>query len=331
MSKANEMIDRYVYDVTRRLPETQRSDIEKELRTLIDDMLNGKDGLDDVVKVLMDLGRPAELAAKYRGGKRYLIGPELFGTYELIVKIVLGCVAFGMLVAHAIINITTPPDSVFVAIVSALGAMVMALFQAFGIVTLIFVCVERYGKGEKWIEMWHPRDLPDVPMGSEIIKKSEPIVSLVFSGIFLLIIVTMPWLFGVGFGLPTPWIPIFNLEFLASIIGLVVLSIAAGALKEVLRLVIGRYNIKLALGVLVLNIITLILTIVIVGNPALWNANFLMDMQAATGAEWFTGETATAIWRLFPTIIIVLTVIGTVTDTATTLYRGIKHSVKSAA
>ncbi len=327
--KPNEMIDRYVYDVTRRLPQAQRADIEKELRTLIEDMLAGKESEKDVTLVLIELGRPSELAAKYRGTKRYLISPAMYSTYELIVKIVLPCVAFGMMVAHAVMNITNPPESVFVAVMSAIGAVVMAMLQAFAIVTLIFIINERYGKPEKWTQVWSPRDLPEVPRGSEIIKKSEPIVSLVFSVIFLVIIVTMPWLFGIGFGMPEPWIPIFNLEALAGMIGLVLLMIGSGILKEVIRLIIGRYNIKLAVSVALLNFLSLALVIIIFGNPDVWNAGFMTAMREATGAEWFTGQTATAVWRLFPTIIIVLTAIGTVFETATTLYRGIRYSIKS--
>lgn len=35
------LIDRYIYDVVRRLPKDQRKDIELELRALIDDILGG--------------------------------------------------------------------------------------------------------------------------------------------------------------------------------------------------------------------------------------------------------------------------------------------------
>lgn len=331
MSKANEMIDRYVYDVTRRLSEAQRADIEKELRTLIDDMLGGKEDVKDVTLVLIELGRPSELAAKYRGTKRYLIGPDIYSTYEMIMKIVLAAVTFGMIVSQIIISITTPPESAFLAVVKAFGMVVMALVQAFAIVTLIFAILERFGKGDSWNEDWHPRDLPEVPMGSAVIKRGEIIVSLVFSAIFLIIITTMPWLFGVGFGLPAPWIPVFNLEALASMIGLVILMVAAGIIKEVLMLVIGRYNIRLAISVLALNLISLALVITVFGSPAVWNADFLMQMQAATGAEWFSGDTALVLWRLVPTIIVVLTAIGLITEAATTFYRGIKHDTKKGA
>jgi len=333
MNKAKELIDKYVYDVTRRLPQAQRGDIEKELRTLIDDMLGGREEVKDVTLVLIELGRPSELAAKYRGSKRYLISPQIYGTYEMLLKIVLAAVAFGMLVANAIINITAPPESVLLAVAKAFGMTVMALIQAFAIITFIFAVVERLGKSEAWKNEhdndWHPRDLPEVPIGSAEIKKGEPIVSLVFSAIFLVIIVTMPWLFGVGLGLPAPWIPVFNLDVLRSVIGLIVLLFGAGVLKEVLRLVIGRYTIKLAISVAVLNILSLVLVITVFGNPAVWNAQFLTDLYAATGAEWFAGDTAAVIWAFVPTVIVILSAIGLVTETATTLYRGIRHDIKS--
>ena len=37
-----EMVERYIYAVTKKLPEKQRSDIEQELRSLIEDMLSAQ-------------------------------------------------------------------------------------------------------------------------------------------------------------------------------------------------------------------------------------------------------------------------------------------------
>ena len=39
---AGDMIDRYVYQVVKHLPQEQRADIEKELRGLIEDMLSAR-------------------------------------------------------------------------------------------------------------------------------------------------------------------------------------------------------------------------------------------------------------------------------------------------
>ena len=46
------LIDRYIYDVVRRLPKDQREDIELELRALIDDMLGGAAEESEVAGVL---------------------------------------------------------------------------------------------------------------------------------------------------------------------------------------------------------------------------------------------------------------------------------------
>ena len=55
-----EMIERYVYDVVRRLPQSQREDISRELRTLIDDMMeeradNGRTEQENAEEVLKEL------------------------------------------------------------------------------------------------------------------------------------------------------------------------------------------------------------------------------------------------------------------------------------
>lgn len=77
-----EMIERYIYAVTQKLPQSQREDIAVELRGLIEDMVEERvgDTADEKVveEVLLELGSPREMALKYTGKKRYLIGPELF-------------------------------------------------------------------------------------------------------------------------------------------------------------------------------------------------------------------------------------------------------------
>ncbi|EHQ59259.1 hypothetical protein PDENDC454_26268 [Paenibacillus dendritiformis C454] len=49
----------------------------------------GQASKEDVESVLLELGHPNELAAKYRGYERYLIGPMLLDTYLTTLKIVL--------------------------------------------------------------------------------------------------------------------------------------------------------------------------------------------------------------------------------------------------
>ncbi len=102
-----EKVERYVYAVTRKLPEKQRKDIEQELRGLIEDMLadrtgEGSPGEADIETVLTELGDPALLADSFRMGKKHLIGPDNYNTYFFVVKIVLAAVAFGITLASEI-------------------------------------------------------------------------------------------------------------------------------------------------------------------------------------------------------------------------------------
>ena len=68
----SELIRRYVYAVTKRLPRKSREDVAKELNTLIADMLEERCGQvlpteKDVRVVLTELGTPAELYDQYSG------------------------------------------------------------------------------------------------------------------------------------------------------------------------------------------------------------------------------------------------------------------------
>ncbi|MDF2520894.1 MAG: hypothetical protein K0R84_1522, partial [Clostridia bacterium] len=166
-----DMINRYIYAVTKRLPEKQRDDIEKELRTLIDDMLEKYDGEEayetKVQKVLLDLGDPEILANNYRAAKRYLIGPQNFDNYMLILKIVMGAVFLGISISSAITGILAAEKNLIDIVASYIGILFSALLQAFAWVTIAFAIAEHNGvKVNDHVQMkdtWNPAQLPPVP------------------------------------------------------------------------------------------------------------------------------------------------------------------------
>ena len=107
-----DVTNRYIYQVVKRLGASQREEIKKELMGLIEDMLSERTenpAREDIDAVLTELGRPSELANKYRDSKQYLIGPEYFSLYIFVLKVVLGAVALGMAVAMTVGFITAPP------------------------------------------------------------------------------------------------------------------------------------------------------------------------------------------------------------------------------
>jgi hypothetical protein len=83
------LIERYVYDVTRRLPEKEQEDVRKELTANIYDMLPIQAGEEAVKTVLLNLGPTYDLAEQYRQKPNYLISPA---TYSSLVN--MGCIVY---------------------------------------------------------------------------------------------------------------------------------------------------------------------------------------------------------------------------------------------
>ncbi|MGE5495979.1 MAG: HAAS signaling domain-containing protein [Burkholderiales bacterium] len=328
-----ELIDRYVYAVTKRLPQAQREDIEKELRGLIDDMLiartNGAPpSKEDAEAVLKELGRPSALAAKYRGEEQHLIGPEYFDIYMMVMKVITIVAASATALAMIIGFIATPPINVFEAFGKFLSGVISAAINAFAVVTIVFAVIERFAKHETLKgEDWKPSDLPPVPAAKAVIHKSEPIVGLVFAVLAIIIFNAAPWLFGAGDISNKTFIPVFNLDVLYSMLPLINIMFCAGMLKEVARLAIGRYDFRLAIAVAIFNVISLVLTVYIFAPPAIWNQDFMSSLSTAYGWEWAATSEAAHVWSIIQKVIVGLSIFGIVVDTITTAVRAFRHSL----
>ncbi len=179
----NNLIERYLYDVVRRLPEKQRKDIEEELRTLIEDMLEERQkdrGTEEVKAVLSELGEPAKLAMKYRGEEAHLIGGEYYPIYCQILKLVLICVGVGVAISAVVHLVVQLPaqgggmngvvNSVVDGFIS-LGSLPEALLSAFGLVTLVFFVMERNQVKLQKKEPWSLEKLTQIPSAKAVIPK----------------------------------------------------------------------------------------------------------------------------------------------------------------
>lgn len=169
-----ELIDRYVYDVTRRLPEKMRQDIGEELRTLIEDMAEDK----DIEDVLEELGDPTILARKYRGDSGSLISGVYYDSYWFFIKIILACAAVGLLISDIVSGFVRVVGSVdrigedgrqffgevfrgfgaeFMGVgfgdsgwaggFGFLGSTLAVLLNLFAVITIVFIILEKYQVG----------------------------------------------------------------------------------------------------------------------------------------------------------------------------------------
>ena len=71
----NDLIERYVYSVTKRLDDKKKKDIENELKANIYDMLGDDLSEENTIKVLKQLGKPSVLALEFKDKKAYVISP----------------------------------------------------------------------------------------------------------------------------------------------------------------------------------------------------------------------------------------------------------------
>lgn len=306
-----EQIKRYVYAVTRQLPQKQRPEIERELHSLIEDMveervLSGKDAESATEEVLLELGNPNALAANYRGKQRFLISPELFYSYMVVMKIVLISIFVSMTAVFAIEFILNPME-IAVQFANYLLSLFMVIIQGFAWVTISFAIIEyagvkfpKNGPGTK--KEWKPSQLSPVPNPSTLIKPSEPITSIIFSILFLVLFTFSTHMFGIFVfqeGQLLNVVPFFNEEVFRRFIPIIWLLIALSILRDCLKIITKKWT-KSLIGLHILFVIaSFLLALIMFTNPMIWNSNFTNDLVEfsllSEGSETF--DLVATIWE----------------------------------
>jgi hypothetical protein len=331
-----EKIERYIYAVTKKLPEKQRGDIEKELRSLIGDMLADRVGENeasqgDIEAVLVELGDPNELADQYREKKQYLVGPDNYDTYMLVLKIVLAAVAFGITLALTIGTIFDPPASFAEVIGGYFSALLNALFQAFAWVTVVFAIFEHYnfalGKEFKDKE-WTPAELPLLPVKEAEIKPIEAIFGIVFAILALILFNMYDHLIAIYFisdNAVRTVIPLFNHEVFRSLLPLLNIMLAIGIFKELLKLVIRKWTVGLAVANMVFNLASFGLFFLFINGEGLWSEAFIAFWVDAGLVP--AGADPLYLWGRLISGLIIVVAIALLIDTAVNLVKGFKYQV----
>jgi hypothetical protein len=192
--EASELIERYVHEVGQSLPRKTRDDIQMELRSLLMDDLEERAGdkeptVEMAAKMLIEYGKPETMAARYQP-ERYLIGPQLFPFYRMVILIVFAAVAFGLLISFGIAFVASGMENILSTVWSYLSAILQGGISAFAITTIIFAVIERVSSHKFDTDdesEWDPYDLESVKENDRSrIKKPELVAGIVF---YLFIIV----------------------------------------------------------------------------------------------------------------------------------------------
>lgn len=289
-----DLIERYIYAVTKGLNRRQQEDVAQELRTLIDDMLTERcgertPGEKDIRVVLTELGTPRELHSQYTGdGDKCLIGQPYYSTYLFVMKIVLAAVAVGITVSNVILQLLEPKP--WYAMAGTWLAMLYNSFLAsFAIVTLLFVFFSR--KGIRLTEPFNFDDLPPVPNRSKEIPKWESIAGIGFCAVFAVLFLFTPEVFSVI--LEGTVVSLFDIDVVKQTWFMVAAFAACGIFRETVNLMEGQYNRKVLTVSLATNVLSAVFSIWWLVGFDLLNPVFLANMK-----EIFAGE-STFVYGIF--------------------------------
>jgi hypothetical protein len=162
------LIDRYLAAVGVLLPREQREDITAELRDALVSRGEEKEAevgraltAEEESELLRGFGHPITVAARYGRGQ-YLIGPELYPLYVLVLKILMAIMALSALVVGAVAEALHPGDWA-AAVRAGLAAFWHGAVTAIAVVTITVAVLERYNIRLGFLTHWNPADLPKAP------------------------------------------------------------------------------------------------------------------------------------------------------------------------
>lgn len=292
--KTLKLINVYVQEVTRRLPEKMREDIAMELHSTIEDMLPENSTEEDVKQILEKLGNPATLAAEYKDQPMHLIGPKFYDTYVTILKMVLGIASIVVLVLFFIDKIGSIQGNEISLLINGsilLGEAVWVLLgtviQVFFWVTIVFIILDRTISPSTHEpltlsgEIWKPNDLENITYipPQKAITMSEVLIGLSWTIIWALLYFNATQLIAVYESQADPLglqfkLPIFNQEILISYWPFVVLLIILEILMTIYKVKVRQWTNKLAISNTITNLAGIALFILIASNPNLLNPEF---------------------------------------------------------
>jgi hypothetical protein len=215
------LIDNYVSEVGRRLPSKTRADIEAEIRSALEDMLEERSRkagrpVDDemVFEVLKEYGDPEKVAASYLP-ERYLIGPSLYPVFLILVKVVLivtgvlAMIGLGIGLGQSAPNLQAGFQILF----KAVGNFFTSALTSLASVVFIFAIIEWaiYTSGEKVdlkglpvAKAWDPHSLIKISPPNRI-KLGDTIAEVVFTFIAIFLFNFYPQAFQIGYSSAGNW------------------------------------------------------------------------------------------------------------------------------
>ena len=291
-----DLLDRYLFDIGRRLPRKNRekdlAELRSQLETKLKERGDGEPSEQDILTLLEETGAPEKVAARYFPEGQYLIGPMLYPSFRssigiaLLVLVIVHLVLLGVFILF-----TNQPDKAL----NLLGSFYNTAMMIFGTIVLVFAILQWVGfRPKETKQKWDPRTLPEIT-GHEPIKRGELIAGIVFSVIFLSILLVfqngIPIIQTPGSEATLIFLPVIN-QFLPLIGFGLLISIAADSYL----LWRGEWNLWTRTVKILSDLLGLAILAVLLTNQQAWltqytGGSFLGYLTYLPSVEEFTAET----------------------------------------
>ncbi|RJS59259.1 hypothetical protein [Bacillus sp. PK3_68] len=289
------LIEIYIREVTRRLPEKNREDIALELRSTIEDMLPDDPSEEEIKTILEKLGSPVVLASRYRDQPMHLIGPRYFDVYVTLLKMILPiavAISFISMIAEYFVGYRGE-EAIANVVLDIMGfgvwRIIEVVIQVFFWLTLVFAVLERTDKGKDEhpltasLKKWTPDDLKNISYipKKKAISKIEVFGSLMWTAIWATFYFYANYLLGVyeGEGGRLEFVaPALNQEVLLGYWPIVVVMIGLEIALSLYKLIKGQWTKRIAMCNAILQLIASIVFIVILSNPDILSKDFVRYM-----------------------------------------------------
>jgi len=287
-----ELQERYIAAGLKHIPLAEKEEVEKAMRRIIAERLQerGDPSEETEREVLRGLGSPRILAEKQLKEPPHLIGPELYGTYMLIVKIVMTVAVIGTLIGNTV-DFIVNGETILRYIAQSFAAAIGVAIGAFGWVTLVFAIMERTAKQKILTEIqedWSLADLPEKEVPQKPFNKVGVIIGIIFTVLFIILVNQYSQLLGFYYTLDgsiQEMIPMLNQEvfrsYLPYINGMLVLQLLFSASKLVFR----KWTYPVATANLILNVLSFVLLWFILQDTAILNPELVTKIGEATDGQ----------------------------------------------
>jgi hypothetical protein len=144
----SETTERYIQAVLRAVPKRTHAELERELRSVIDDQMeaaraDGEPETEAERRVLAELGDPGELAERYAPSQRVLLSSRVYRAWSRTVRwccaLVLPIVLIVLVVSYAVTQ-----SNIWVTVFASLGATITVGVYLLVAITALFAVIDRH-------------------------------------------------------------------------------------------------------------------------------------------------------------------------------------------